>query len=83
MDDATPPPEPEAPPGPSEPKLEPGAVAFLTMGVAAALCVVIGGGLGYVIDRGAGTSPLFTLIGLGFGLVTAVVMAVARIREYL
>jgi F0F1-type ATP synthase assembly protein I len=45
--------------------------------------VVIGGGLGYVIDRGAGTSPLFTLIGLGFGLVTAVVMAVARIREYL
>jgi len=31
--------------------------------------VVIGGGIGYLIDRWAHTSPLFTLIGglLGFG----------------
>ncbi len=90
MDDATPPPESEPEPEPEPPDLAdrgptlgPGAVAFLTLGVASALCVLLAGGIGYLIDGWAHTSPLFTLVGLGLGLVAAVLMAVARIREYL
>jgi hypothetical protein len=30
-----------------------------------------------------GTSPLFTLLGLAFGVLVAVLMTVARVRKYL
>ena len=85
MDETTPPhqsgdgPPPPEPPSP----LGPGAVAFLTLGVAGAVALVIGGAAGYLIDRWVGTSPLFTLVGLGFGVVLAVLMTIARVRKYL
>jgi len=74
--DGTPPPEPPPP-------LGPGAVAFLTLGVAGAVALVIGGAAGYLIDRWVGTSPLFTLVGLALGVGLAVLMTIARVRKYL
>jgi F0F1-type ATP synthase assembly protein I len=88
MDDTTPSHDPQegsdgtAPPEQPSP-LGPGAVAFLTLGIAGAVALVAGGAIGYLIDRWAGTSPLFTLVGLGFGVVLAVLMTVARVRKYL
>ena len=85
MDDATPPPHPDPSPGSSQPdqRLEPGAVAFLTMGVAVALSLVLGGLLGYLVDGWAHTGPVFTLVGLAFGVVVAVLLIVTRVRKYL
>jgi F0F1-type ATP synthase assembly protein I len=85
MDEATPPRHPDdgsAPPEHPSP-LFPGAVAFLTLGVAGAVALVIGGGAGYLIDRAVGTSPLFTLVGLALGVALAVLMTIARVRKYL
>ncbi len=84
MDETNPPPDPDdgtAPPDP--PSLGAGAIAFLTLGIAGAAALVAGGAIGYLVDRWAGTSPLFTLLGLAFGVLVAVLMTVARVRKYL
>ena len=60
-----------------------GAVAFLTLGVAAAVSLVAGAGIGYLVDEWVGTSPLFTLLGLALGLVIATLMTIDRVRKYL
>ncbi len=65
------------------PPLGPGAVAFLTLGVAWAVALAAGWGIGYLLDRWVGTSPLFSLVGLAFGLVIAVLMTIVRVRKYL
>ncbi len=65
------------------PPLGPGAVAFLTLGIAWAAALAVGWGLGYLVDRWAGTSPAFTLVGLACGVILAVLMTVARVRKYL
>ena len=54
-----------------------GGRRFLTMGVSMALCLVLGGGIGYAVDRSEGTSPLWTLVGLAFGVSVAVLFVVA------
>ncbi len=84
MDETDPlhPPDDGSPLEPSPP-LGPGAVAFLTLGVAAAFALVVGGAGGYLIDRSVGTSPLFTLVGLALGVALAVLMTIARVRKYL
>jgi F0F1-type ATP synthase assembly protein I len=48
-----------------------------------AVALAAGGGLGYLIDQWAGTSPIFTLVGLALGLVLAVLMTIDRVRKYL
>jgi len=94
MEDAVPPGppsdrgDPTQPTGPEEPEesdrlLSPGAIAFLTLGLTVALSLVAGAGLGYLIDALAHTAPLFTLIGLAFGVVIAVATTVSTIRQYL
>jgi len=69
----------------SEPSsgLGPGAVAFLTLGLSAAVVLVICGGLGYLVDRWLNTSPAFTLVGVALGIATVVAMTVTRVRKYL
>jgi hypothetical protein len=80
----TQPSEPDEKPTPEpSPPLGPGAVAFLTLGMAWAVALAAGGGLGYLIDQWAGTSPIFTLVGLALGLVLAVLMTIDRVRKYL
>ncbi len=61
----------------------PGAVAFLSMGLAAAVCVGIGVGLGLWVDSALGTGPAFLLVGLALGVTLAAVSVVKQIRTYL
>jgi len=61
----------------------PSIIDFLTMGVASALCLVLGGGIGYGIDALVGTSPILTFVGLAFGVVAAVLVTVTQVRKYL
>lgn len=51
------------------------------MGVASALCLILGGGIGVGIDALANSSPLWTFVGLGFGVVCAVLVTVAQVRK--
>jgi ATP synthase protein I len=91
MDEPTPPPDQprgsDSPP-PSDPPDHPpsvltGAVELLTLGLAAAVSLALGGGIGYLIDRWAGTSPVFTLLGVALGATAAVLTTITRIRKYL
>jgi len=61
----------------------PGIIDFLTMGVASALCLVLAGGIGVAIDAVAHSTPLWTFVGLGFGVVAAVLVTVSLVRKNL
>ena len=75
--------EPEGSSHQEGPRPLPGAVAFLSMGLAAAVCVGIGLGLGILLDGALHTAPLFLLIGLALGLATAALSVIRQIRTYL
>jgi Putative F0F1-ATPase subunit Ca2+/Mg2+ transporter len=84
--------ESEPPPGPTgtdepkpgtDPKPLPGAVAFLNMGLAAAVCVGAGLLLGLWADSAWHTAPILLVVGLVLGLVAAAASVVAQIRKYL
>jgi hypothetical protein len=74
-------PPPPPPPPASDPV--PGAAELLTLGLTVAVTIVVGGAIGYLVDRWLGTSPIFTLIGLVLGIVAAVFTAVSTVRKYL
>jgi hypothetical protein len=76
-----PPPPPDPPPHPSP--VSAGGIELLTLGLAAAVTLALGGGIGYLIDRWVGTSPLFTLLGVALGATAAVLTTITRIRKYL
>jgi F0F1-type ATP synthase assembly protein I len=61
----------------------PGISDFLTMGLASAICLVVGGGAGVAIDASSRSSPLWTFVGLGIGLVAAVLVTVSQARKNL
>ena len=82
MEDANPLPEPE-PDGDGQHGPVEGAVALLSLGLACAVSLALAAGLGYLIDGWLHTSPVFTLVGLAFGMVVAVLMAVTTVRRYL
>ncbi len=78
--------ESEPPPGPTgtdEPKPLPGAVAFLNMGLAAAVCVGAGLLLGLWADSAWHTAPILLVVGIVLGLAAAAASVVAQIRKYL
>jgi Putative F0F1-ATPase subunit Ca2+/Mg2+ transporter len=52
------------------------------IGTACAIAVIAGGGIGYAIDDAAGTLPWFTVGGLAFGVLSAVLLAVNQFRKY-
>lgn len=56
---------------------------LLSMGVALAVCVVTGFGLGWLADSGLGTSPALALVGLALGVVAAGFYAYRQFRRYL
>jgi len=58
-------------------------VAFLGMGLSAAACVGVGLGLGLLVDRAAGTAPVFLVVGLALGLGAAAFSVIKQIRTYL
>ena len=61
----------------------PGAVAFLGMGLSAAVCVAIGVGLGLWADSAWHTAPALLIVGLLLGVGAAAAMVVGQIRRYL
>ncbi len=85
MEDPNSPADSEDSPQPQRPGpgLGTGAVEFLTLGLTLAVTVLVGGALGYLVDRWLGTSPIFTLVGLVLGIAAAVLTAVSRVRKYL
>jgi F0F1-type ATP synthase assembly protein I len=76
-------PSPGAPPDPDGIKPLPGALAFLGMGLSAAVCVAIGVVLGLWGDRAWHTAPALLVVGLLLGLATAAFFVVGQIRRYL
>ena len=58
-------------------------MAFLSMGLSAAVCVGIGLGLGIWIDDLLHSAPAFLLVGLALGVATAALSVVKQIRTYL
>jgi F0F1-type ATP synthase assembly protein I len=75
--------DPDQKPPPGDPKPLPGAVAFLSMGLTAAVCVGIGLGLGILVDHVLNTAPAFLLVGLAVGLALAAASVVKQIRTYM
>ncbi len=75
-------PEPEQSEGRS-PTAGPGALDFLTMGTAIVLCLVLGGGVGYLLDDIVHTAPLLTFVGLALGVAGAVAVTVSHVRRFL
>jgi F0F1-type ATP synthase assembly protein I len=58
-------------------------VAFLGMGLSAAVCVAIGVGLGLWADSAWHTAPALLVVGLLLGVAAAAAMVVGQIRKYL
>jgi F0F1-type ATP synthase assembly protein I len=61
----------------------PGAVAFLNMGLSAAVCVGAGVVLGIWADNSWHTAPALLVVGLLLGLAAATLLVVGQIRKYL
>ena len=61
----------------------PGAAAFATMGMTAALVIAVGVVLGLWADHAWGTDPWGLLIGIALGTVAAVVSVVKQVRRFL
>ncbi len=76
-------PQPSDRPGEGVPLAEPGVVDFLTMGTAIVLCLVLGGGIGYLLDDVAHTAPILTFVGLALGVAAAVSVTVSHVRRFL
>ena len=60
----------------------PGLGDLLSMGVTLALCVVIGFGLGWLVDLVTGTFPAFAMVGLLLGAVAASVYVYKLFKRY-
>jgi F0F1-type ATP synthase assembly protein I len=58
-------------------------MAFLSMGLSAAVCVGLGLGIGLWVDSVLHTAPAFLLVGLALGLAVAALSVIKQIRTYL
>jgi F0F1-type ATP synthase assembly protein I len=57
--------------------------AYLGIGTAAAGVVIVCGGLGFVVDEGLGTLPVFLFVGLVVGVAGACLFVWTRFRDSL
>ena len=55
---------------------------LLSMGLSLATCVIVGFGLGWLVDLGFGSFPGFALAGLGLGIVAAGVYFYKVFKRY-
>jgi F0F1-type ATP synthase assembly protein I len=55
---------------------------FFWLGTGCALCIVGAGAIGYLLDAALHTTPWLTFAGLAFGIVSAVLLAVAQVRKF-
>jgi len=56
---------------------------LLGMGAATAVILVVGGVVGWLVDRLASTSPVFLFAGLALGIVGACIYTIAQFRRYM
>jgi hypothetical protein len=68
--------------GPGGGKRVPTLGDLFWVGTACAISIIAGGGIGYAIDDAFGTLPWFTVGGLAFGVLSAVLLTVNQIRKY-
>jgi hypothetical protein len=75
---------PDAGAGPgAEPSKTPTFGDFFWLGTACAISVLGAGAIGYGLDALFHTLPWLTFAGLAFGIISAVLMAVAQVRKFL
>jgi F0F1-type ATP synthase assembly protein I len=60
----------------------PGLIDLLQIGAVCGIAIGLGVFAGYLIDRGAGTPPLFTFLGLAVGIVGAAAGSYRVIRPF-
>jgi hypothetical protein len=68
-------------PGPG-PERYPGPMAYAGIGMLNAICLILGGVLGWLADQALGTLPVFLLIGLLAGAALGVIATRAELRRY-
>jgi ATP synthase protein I len=68
---------------PQEPEQSLGWSELLGMGAVVAAELVVGLGLGWLVDSLADTAPVFLLIGLLLGIAAAITYTVVEFRKYL
>ena len=56
---------------------------LLSMGAVVAAELLAGIGLGLLVDKMAGTSPIFLFVGVALGIVAAISYTVVEFRKYL
>jgi putative F0F1-ATPase subunit (Ca2+/Mg2+ transporter) len=56
---------------------------LLVLGGTAAVCVLAGMGLGWLVDSLVNTFPIFALVGLALGIVGACAYAYTQVRTFL
>ena len=56
---------------------------MLSLGAANAVCVVGGLGIGWFVDRLAGTQPIFLFVGLVLGVAAGVMFSYSKLRRFL
>ena len=61
----------------------PGLGDLLSMGLTLATCLVIGFGLGWLVDRPLGTFPAFALAGLALGVAAACAYFYTLFKRYM
>ena len=65
-----------------EPRSDPDLSTLLSFGLTTATCLVVGLGLGWLVDLAMGTLPVFLLVGLGLGIVAASVYSYQQIKKF-
>ncbi|GAA5157519.1 hypothetical protein GCM10023321_35880 [Pseudonocardia eucalypti] len=56
---------------------------LLGMGTSIAGCLVVGFGLGWLVDHAAGTFPAFALVGLLLGIVAACFYVYGQFKKFM
>lgn len=56
---------------------------LLSMGASTAGCLVIGFGLGWLVDHALGLFPAFALVGLLLGVIAACFYVVGRFKKFM
>lgn len=62
---------------------QPSLGELITLGSTLLGCIVGGLVVGFLLDRQFDTTPLFELVGIGLGIVSAVSIGYVHIRRYL
>ncbi|MGH4016214.1 MAG: AtpZ/AtpI family protein [Pseudonocardiaceae bacterium] len=62
---------------------DPDLSTLLSFGLATAACLVVGLGLGWLVDLALDTLPVFLLVGLGLGIVATCLYIYYQIKSFL